>query len=443
MLSLFKVRPPLSTTQRVNVELLMRRTIEAIGPEFARQSEIVHDVSVLQIDTSDPTTTLATALIAIADRFPPVRPTVEAQIVQKIDHGLPSTYHAAAEGEPALIEIQVDRLSDPLRSALELANQYSAHFWHASGQMESDQIHPNLTHLLPICCGFGILASDASFYDSQWSDGGWHGWSMSRTGYYNASEIGYATALMYRHRGDRSMRWLKAMRLDSRDAAKKANRYFSDCDQQHRPLLFDADRIPSTRSNPTDLAGWFAGDDENFALAAGFALQQIDRTSSLVTEAARQVATGTNPELVSIAIQLLGQSRPVTGDTQSLIENLIPSPNHAISIAALQAAESLNLPITRYRDPIAHLLDAYAEDSVLLINLVARQGHAFESFDTLVCRHLGEAIQYSNRAATGQLAECLKQISPDPSAAIRREIKDSEIQELALASVNEPNDRKG
>ncbi len=94
---------------------------------------------------------------------------------------------------------------------------------------------------------------------------------MSRSGYYNASEIGYAMALLARHRQDPGPRSFKSMRLDSRDAVKKAPRYFVECDNQQRSLLFDANRIPSAKSNPSELAAWFAGDDECFALAAGYA----------------------------------------------------------------------------------------------------------------------------------------------------------------------------
>lgn len=150
-----------------------------------------------------------------------------------------------------------------------------------------------------------------------------------------------------------------------------------------------------------------------------------------------RVAKGINSERVSMAIDLLSQTRPVTEQVRELIENLIPSPNHAISIAALRAAATLQMPVARYRDPIAHLLRVYAEDSILLIDLIAQQGRKFESLDTLVCHHLAESVQYSNQAATGKLVDCLHKISADPEAVIRREIKDPDIQALVLASVSD------
>ncbi len=437
MLSFFKVRPPLSAGQRVNIELLMRRTIDAIGKDLPKQCDIVGDIADLRLDPSSPTQMLEQAESVIESRFPSVSSTVSVSVRDKVDGGLPSVYREKADLSPAQIEIHAETLTDPLRTVLELANQYSHHFWHSSGHLDPETLHPNLTHLLPICCGLGILASDGAFYDVQWSEGGWQGWAMSRSGYYNASEIGYASALFARHRGESNPVWFKAMRLDSRETAKKASRYFEHCDQNQRPILFDADWIPSTRSSPKQLSEWMGGDDDAFALAAGYALVKMRAPSSLVTESAIRAAEGRNLELVPLALELIGMAHPVSDRVQSLITKLVAHSNHAVSIAALRAASSLGMPITPFRDKISRLLSVYAEGSIGLIDIVAKAGPEFESFDVLICRHLAEAIQYSNDQATLSLLECLHQISPDPTAVIEREILDPELQERALKGLSE------
>jgi len=406
----------------------MRRTIETIGTDWPRQCEIVASPSDMEIDTTTP----ARMFQSIIGRLPSSGEQVDLLVSDKIEKELPSYYRPATDSDPARIEVDQQTLGDPLRTVVELSNQYATHYWQTSERIDPGQVHANLTHLLPICCGLGILASDASFYDVQWSQAGWQGWSMSRSGYYNASEIGYASALLARHRGERAPRWIQSMRLDSRDAAKKAFRYFDDCDRHNRPLLFDAVSIPSSKASTAELSGWFAGEDESFALAAGYALVQMDRPSPLAIESAILAARGSNSDLVPIAIELLGRSRPPTDEVRLLVDKLVVSSNQQVSVASLVAAESLGMPVISYKKRISYLLEVYAEGSDQLIELIARSGDDFESFDRVVCQHLTEAIRYSNDGATTAILSCLKRISTDPRAVIEKTIGEDELKERAL-----------
>ncbi len=434
-LSFFKARPPLTAGQRVNIELLMRRTIEAIGDDLPRRSQVVESVAELQFDPS-PLTMLKQAETTIIHRFPPVSSPVSVFDSQLTNSEMPSVYHQPTETSPARIELQRQTLDDPLRTVLELSSQYANHYWHTSGLLDSDQIHPNLTDLLPICCGLGVLSSQGSFYDYQWSSGGWHGWTMSRAGYYNASEIGYACAVLARHRGERNPTWFKSMRLDSRDTAKKTTRYFELCQRIGRPILFDAKNIPSLQSDLLELAGWLAGADEHFALAAGHVLLKTNAASPLTIDSALHAVQAKNLELTPIAIRVLGMATPVTDQIQTLIQKHVAHPSHAISIAALRSADSLGMPMAMFRDRIAQLLQVYAEGSLDLIEIVAKCGTEFESLDTVICRHLIEAIKYSNHRAEILLIKCLNRVSSDPRALIEREVANSELKTKAIDALN-------
>lgn len=431
MLSFFKTRPPLSAGQRVSIELLMRRTIDAVGDEIPRHCQLVQSIADLRLDSS-PLMMLKQAELAIANRIPSSPDPVGVVVSQQIDGELPSVYHQRTVDSPARIELQRQTLDDPLRTVLELSNQYSNHFWHTCGQLNPEQIHPNLTHLLPICCGLGVLSSEGSFYDLQWSSGGWHGWAMSRAGYYNASEIGYASAVLARHRGERNPTWFKSMRLDSRDTAKRATRYFELCQRIGRSILFDAENIPSIQSDPSELAGWLAGTDEHFALAAAYVLVKTKIVSPLIIDAALHAVQGKNQELVPMALRLLAMAKPVTDQIQTLIKKQIAHPSHAISIAALQSADSLGMAMPMFRDRIAQLLQVYAEGSLDLIEIVAKSAAEFESLDLLICRHLIEAIKCSNDPATTSLIACLNRISADPRGLIEREVADPELKAKAI-----------
>jgi len=422
----------------------MRRTIDSIGTDFPKQCDVVRSIDDLSVDSSTPERMLESVKTEITSRFPIIDQNVDFSISDDERAELPSVYCESGQSSEAEIQIHETTLTDPLRTVSELANQYSTHFWHASGQIEPNEVHPNLCHLMPICCGFGVLASDAAFYDSQTSVGGWHRWSMSRSGFYNATEIGYASALLARHRNENDPTWLPAMRLDSRETTKKAFRYFDDCDRNRRPILFDADKIPSSMCDPADLAAWLQGDDPAFALAAAYALLKQDKPSSFVIEAAMQIANApnrsanraANRELAPFAIRLIGRSCTLTDDVRQLIEKSVSNRNHAISIAAIKSADALGMPLAPYRKRITELLHAYAEGSNELIELVAKGGSEFTALEGLICQHLAEATLYSNQQATVSLVDCLHQISSDPKSVVVREIGDPELKDRILQLVD-------
>lgn len=427
MLSFFKPRPPLTTGQRVNLDLLMRRTIEAIGSDLPKRCEVVSNIEHLSLDSSTPERMLDSAGTEIRRRFPDTDAIVQWSISRDENLQLPSVYHASTESSAAQLQIHATTLGDPLRTVAELANQYSNHYWHSSGKIDSNGVHPNLSHLLPICCGLGVLASDAAFYDSQLSAGGWHRWSMSRSGFYNATEIGYASALLARHRTENDPAWFSSMRLDSRATAKKALRYFADCDQKRRPILFDALKVPSSRCDPQELTAWWQGNDPAFALAAAYALLKQGTPSSRVIGAAIHVANGASDDLVPFAIRLLGRSPVATGEVRALIERSIAHKNHAISIQAILSADALGMPLSPFRKRIAGLLESYAEGSNELVELVGKGGAEFGMFDVVICQHLAEAVVYENDAAIVSLVDCLHQICSDPKSVVEREIGDPEL----------------
>ncbi len=160
---------------------------------------------------------------------------------------------------------------------MEIAYQYANHFWHSTANPTSLDTDARTTNLLPICCGLGVLASDASLYDDQWSQAGWSGWSISRSGYYTAVEIGYALALYARARGEVNPKWARALRPDSRETARKAWRYFSEHEKADGSLLFDSHKVPSTNRDMTELAAWLGGDDRGVRVGRGIRVGATQR----------------------------------------------------------------------------------------------------------------------------------------------------------------------
>ncbi|MGI9470660.1 MAG: hypothetical protein ACR2NZ_03940, partial [Rubripirellula sp.] len=300
-----KARAPLTTFQRVDIELLMRKTVETLGLPFIRSVDVVVDLAQLELDTSSQERLISSAEDRVRDYLPTMEASCRTRIVQASDAAYPSVYKAASDNETALIQITDETVGDPLRTVIELAYQYSSHYWHTRPDGSELYRHPRTTHLLPICCGLGVLASDACLYDDQWSRGGWTGWSISRSGYYSTVEVGYALSLFARARGEQNPEWAKKLRLDSLATARQAAKYFDVHLEQGGSLLFEAETVPSSSADLSQLARWLEGEDKSFALAAGFALAKLDELSPRAAEAALTASRSGDPDLVPVAARLL------------------------------------------------------------------------------------------------------------------------------------------
>ena len=426
-----KVRPPLTTFQRVDIELLLRRTIDVIGKEFVRQSEIITTLSALRLDPSSPESLLDSARREVQQRMPTIAVPYEVAVVEATELGHLSKYQPS-NGAAARISIADTTLDDPLRTVMELAYQHAQHFWQTRPAPTPLDTDPRTTNLLPICCGLGVLASDACLYDDQWSQAGWSGWSISRSGYYNAEEIGYALALFARARDETEPVWATTLRLDSEVTLNAATRYFAKQEREGGRLLFDAARIPTTAGDLCELAAWLRGNDLTFALAAGYALANRQDLSPRVIEAAVQATRSRDKDLVPVATRLLGGARQSDADAESRVRELIASRSPQTSLAALQSASSLGIPLAEFAGRIAKLLDLFAEDSFALVKVIAQQGASLRLLAAQICEHIGHAIGADDDALADALLECLLAIADDPAASIESRIRSPEIRGKAL-----------
>jgi hypothetical protein len=432
MFGIRKTRPPLTTLQRVDIELLMRKTLESVGKGVLLESEVVTSLSMLSLDRSSPERLLESASHEVLQRMRMTESQCEIMIVAGSEIGYPSTYRPAQNDAAATISISEDTLTDPLRTVMELSYQYSNHYWHTTSDPTPLDTDPRTTNLLPICCGLGVLASDACLYDQQWSQGGWTGWSISRSGYYTAIEIGYALALLARARGEVKPKWARALRPDSKVTAQQAWRYFSEHERTGGSLLFDAGKVPATVRDMSDLATWLRGDDRAFALAAGYALAQLDELSPLAIEAAIDATHCGDQDIVPLATRLLGGARPSNRKAETRVRELIGNASPQTSLAAIQSASALGMPVGDFGAKISKLLDVSAADSLALVDVIGQQGKAFGFMGPKICEHIVLAIREIDDDLVDALLECLQRIVDNPQRSLETLIKSPEIRKQAL-----------
>jgi hypothetical protein len=222
------------------------------------------------------------------------------------------------------------------------------------------------------------------------------------------------------------------LRLDSRATFKQARRYFARLDRSRQPLLFEAERIPTSTTDQKQLAEWLAGGDRNFALAAAYALCQQEEISALALESAMYATRYGESDLVPLATKLLGRGRTVSDTVVERVKELMDSPRPDTAFAAFIAGEALGIPLDSHRRRIAKLLDQYPGDSLPLLEIVGGQGLAFASLEPQICAHLSRAIQASDDELAAALIECLRRIADRPRQAIERRIRGRETREAAL-----------
>ena len=432
-----KVRMPLTTFQRVDIELLMRRTIGEIGLPFVRQAQVLTSLDELALDQTNADTLVETARAEVVARLPEQQAVCKVQIVADSEIGYPSTYSAATDHAPAVIRLAKRTVDDPLRTVMELAFQLSCHHWHGVPAATELDRSARTSDLMPICCGFGVLGSEACLYDDQWSQAGWSGWSISRSGYYSTVEIGYALALFARCRNEVHPNWADTLRLDSRETAQLARDFFARQEKAGHCLLFDAETIPSTQADMSQLATWFVGADPAYALASGYALAKLDGLSPRAVEAAIDASRFGDPDVVPLAARVLGKARNVTPELEKRVLDLCRRSKPRITVAAMQAAVELKFPLQGYRRKLAKLLDYFAGDPSPILELIGSQGEKLAVLAPRIMTRLALALRDDDKELVDACLICLLRIRADTESLLPKFVKVENLLELVHARLVE------
>lgn len=432
-----KVRTPLTTFQRVDIELLMRRTIDEIGLPFVRQSHVLKSLDELDLDQTNAETLVETAHAEVVSRLPEQQAVCEIQIVTDSEIGYPSTYSAATDHRPATIRLAKETVGDPLRTVMELAFQLSCHHWHGVPAATELDRSARTSDLMPICCGFGVLGSEACLYDKQWSQAGWSGWSISRSGYYSTVEIGYALALFARCRNEVKPAWLSTLRLDSRETAQLAWEFFERHEKAGHCLLFDAETIPSTQADMSQLATWFMGADPAYALASGYALAKLDGLSPRAVEAAIHASRVGDPDVVPVAVRVLGKARTLTPELEKRVLDLCRKSKPRITVAAMQAAVELKLPLDSYRRKLAKLVDYFAGDPSPILELIGSQGEKLAGLAPRIMPRLALALRDDDKQLVDACLVCLLRVQADLEHLVPEFVKSDNLLEVVRGRIVE------
>lgn len=85
--------------------------------------------------------------------------------------------------------------------------------------------HEELTDLATVFFGLGVFNANTVVRDTQWTDGQWAGWRVSRGGYLTEPDFAYAHALVAYLRNERKPSWATHLRSTVRSMFIKNLRY--------------------------------------------------------------------------------------------------------------------------------------------------------------------------------------------------------------------------
>ena len=421
-------RPPLSARQRVDLELLLRRTIETAGKELIQQATWVRNLDELALNTEDVSEVLRSANAAVKTRLPKPATAVEVEVVTDDSIQQLSSYKAPESAgtnakklgsdDIAKIQISDQLLADPLRLVIELAAQHSMHYWQGIEPRHPLDLTPLTTHLLPICFGFGFLASDASLYDSQWSLVGYSGWTLSRSGYYTAEEIGYSLAVLSRIRPNLPKNWHQRLRPDSRETALKALKWFEA--QDSSATLFDADQIPSSKCQRSQLTRWLKGDCPDFKLAAIEAMLLQNEPTDDVEADTMEITRSKAPSLVHAATKLLGRLRTPSEKANQRLSDLIRNRDVAIAIEAIHSAIATQVSLVPHAKTIGKLLDYLGVHGQELTQRLSECTVQISTLSPVLCRQIDQALSMEEWEWALSLIQCLQTHSKRPAEEIKQ-----------------------
>ena len=437
----FTIKPPLSTGQRVDLELLTRRTVEVFGLDWLESRKLrcrAIELPSTQGDLPEAAKQIADWL-GVGQHF--TNATSDSLTYQVVpSEKLPRMFdYVASNGDgPAVLQLPQYVVEDVLRCTVTLAAGISSHVWQLQGTRDLDR-DIRMASLLPILGGLGPLVANAALYDSHWKAAGTVGWSMSRFGQYNAMEVGYTMALVAHLSNANQATWLDSLRLDAKIVARQAMRHFDRCQSVEKPLLVDAPKVPSKSRNPEDFIQWIRGGSVDFALSAARVLnhrhrhEQASVQSAELSDVILAASETSDIDLQAALAQLIGACEINPELAKPRLLQLSRHRHGVISLAALQSASKLGISASLFLPSAKKLLSSKSLDLLPVLDWVGQQGQACEPLTPLICRLLHEAMIDEDEIGIQATATALGRITSNAATLIQHHIKDPDLCQRAIA----------
>ncbi len=126
------------------------------------------------------------------------------------------------------VAIEMAHCSDPTALVATMAHELAHARLMGEGRVKRETVdNEPLTDLATVFFGLGIFTANVCLRDTQWSQSGWHGWSVSRRGYLGERQFAYALSLYAWGRGELKPAWLEHLSTNVRVYTKEGLAYLA------------------------------------------------------------------------------------------------------------------------------------------------------------------------------------------------------------------------
>jgi hypothetical protein len=132
------------------------------------------------------------------------------------------------DGDRVVIALRSTLLKEPFALVATIAHELGHVILLGGGHMDRNTPdHEPMTDLLTVFLGFGIFSANSAARFKQYSEAGWHGWSMQRLGYLPQEIYGYALARFAAERGERKPEWTRHLSTNVRVYFKRSRAWLA------------------------------------------------------------------------------------------------------------------------------------------------------------------------------------------------------------------------
>ncbi len=140
---------------------------------------------------------------------------------------------AEKEEDRVVIALRSTLLKDPFVLVATVAHELGHVILLGGGLMDRNTLdHEPITDLLTVLLGLGIFTANSASRFKQYSEAGWHGWSMQRLGYLPQEVYGYALARFAELRGESKPEWARYLSTNVRVYFKLSRSWLAKNSQQ-------------------------------------------------------------------------------------------------------------------------------------------------------------------------------------------------------------------
>lgn len=224
MFGWFKPECPVELERKAWIEFRMRWLVEQLGIERLRKVQVITPTAEFFPDPYEGSYEEVRSLMDRLAAMMGVSTPIELQIGSEAE--MPSALGLYIRGDPSRIMICESILNDPFDVVATLVHELAHEILLGGGLLDNNEAdHEQVTDLILIYLGVGIISTNRTLKDRTWLEGGAEFFQIQKSGYLSAIEFGYALALFTYLRGEEKPPWARYLRTDAFHVLKKGIKF--------------------------------------------------------------------------------------------------------------------------------------------------------------------------------------------------------------------------